>query len=69
MTQDCNADLLATARANVAQRQNPAHWRAIASGDWDPVYNDAGECVAGTLVHAEIARLLREPVLVEGEDA
>lgn len=55
---DCNEDILVTARANVAERNNPAHWRAIADGEWD----------AGTLVQAEVARLLREPVLAEGSE-
>lgn len=56
MTDNCNADILAQARANVADRQTPANGRAIMRGEWD----------GGTLVQAEIERLLREPVLVEG---
>ena len=55
---DCNADLIAQARANVADRNNPAHRTAITRGDWDQ----------WGLVQAEIARLLRTPVLAEGDD-
>lgn len=52
----CNADILAQARANVADQNNPAHRTVIMAGDWD----------AWGLVQAEIARLLREPVIDEG---
>ena len=54
----CNADILAQARANVAEHQTPANGRAIARGEWD----------GGSLVQAEIARLLREPVMAHGDD-
>jgi hypothetical protein len=54
----CNADILAQARANVAEYQTPANGRAIARGEWD----------GGILVQAEIARLLREPVISGGEE-
>lgn len=54
----CNADILAQARANVAECQTPANGRAIARGEWD----------GGSLVQAEIARLLREPVIDEGSE-
>lgn len=55
---DCNQDILATARANVADRNMPAHRNAIMAGTWD----------AGTLVQAEIAHLLKTPPLAEGAD-
>ena len=55
---DCNQDLLATARANVADRNNPAHRSAIMRGEWD----------AWGLVQAEIAHLRRTPVIAEGAD-
>lgn len=56
MTENCNSDILAQARANVADRNNPAHRRAICErGEWD----------GGTLVQAEMERLLREPVIAE----
>lgn len=58
MTDNCNADLLATARANVGARTTPANARAIARGEWD----------GGTLMQAEIARLLREPEIAEGAE-
>ena len=54
----CNADILAQARANVADSNNPAHRTAIMAGEWD----------AWGLVQAEIARLLREPVISGGEE-
>ena len=55
----CNADILAQARANVADSNNPAHRKAICErGEWD----------GGSLVQAEIARLLREPVISEGSE-
>lgn len=59
MTDNCNADILATARANVAERQTPANGRAVIAGEWDN----------GSLVQGEVARLLREPVLAEGDEA
>ena len=59
MTDNCNADILAQARANVAERQTPANGRAIIAGDWD----------AGSLVQDEVARLLREPIMAQGDDA
>lgn len=59
MTDNCNADILAQARANVADANCPAHRNSIMAGDWDDY----------SLVQAEIARLLREPVIVEGDDA
>lgn len=55
----CNADLLATARANIIERNNYAHRNAILAGRWD----------AHGLVQAEIASLLRAPPLAEGEPA
>ena len=55
---DCNADLLAQARANVAEKNNPAHRTAITRGDWD----------AYSLVQAEVERLLKSPVLAEGAE-
>ena len=55
---DCNADILATARANVAARQTPANGRAVMAGDWD----------AGSLVQGEIERLLKKPIIAEGVD-
>ena len=56
---DCNADLLAEARANVAARNNPAHRRAICErGEWD----------GGSLVRAEVERLLKNPPSVEQAD-
>lgn len=55
----CNADILSQARANVGQRTTPANARAIGRGEWDQ----------GTLVQAEIERLLKAPILAEGEEA
>jgi hypothetical protein len=45
----CNADILAQARANVADRQTPANGRAVMRGEWDK----------GALVQNEIARLTK----------
>lgn len=56
---DCNQDILAQARSNIADRNHGAHRAAIVRGDWD----------AGTLVRAEVERLLKAPVLAEGDDA
>lgn len=56
---DCNEDLLMTARSNVADNNCPAHRSSIMNGDWDDY----------ALVQAEIARLLREPIIAEGEEA
>ncbi len=58
MTDNCNADILAQARANVGERTTPANARAILAGQWD----------SGTLVQAEIARLLRKPEIAEGAE-
>lgn len=55
---DCNQDLLATARANVIERNNYAHRNAILRGDWD----------GWGAVQAEIANLLKTPPLAEGGD-
>lgn len=55
---DCNQDLLATARANVIETQNYAHRNAILRGDWDNF----------TLVKAEVERLLKQPVISEGNE-
>lgn len=55
MTENCNSDILAQARANIGERTTPANARAIARGEWD----------GGSLVQAEMERLLREPVIVE----
>ena len=65
MTQDCNADLLATARSNVADRHHPAHRPFIMAGYWD----GTDEPGTGVLVKAEIERLLKQPVIAEGEEA
>lgn len=60
MTDDCNADLLAQARRNVADNYvHTYHINAILSGDWD----------TGTLVKGEVARLLKQPPLTTGEDS
>lgn len=64
MTHDCNSDLLATARANVADRQHPAHRPDIMRGAWD----GTDEPGTGVLVKAEVDRLLRQP-LIAGEEA
>ena len=56
MTDNCNSDLLATARANVAARQMPANGRAVMRGEWDE----------GSLVKDEIERLLKSPPAAEG---
>jgi hypothetical protein len=56
---DCNQDILQAARANVASRQTPANARAIHRGEWD----------GGTLVKGEVERLLKAPIIAEGEDA
>jgi hypothetical protein len=58
VTHNCNSDLIATARANVAACQTPANGRAVLRGEWD----------GGSLVQGEIDRLLREPVLMEDSD-
>ena len=58
MTDNCNSDILAQARANVIETQNYAHRNAILAGRWD----------AHGLVQAEIARLLRTPVIAEEID-
>ena len=65
---DCNQDILMTARANVADRHTPGHRAEIMAGNWDPVFNDDGTVKHGTLVQAEMERLLREPVIVEGAE-
>lgn len=57
MTENCNADILTTARANVAANNCPAHRNSIMAGDWD----------AWGLVQAEIERLLKAPILAEGD--
>ena len=59
MTDNCNADILAQARSNVGERTTPANARAIARGEWD----------GGTLVQQEIERLLKAPILAEGDEA
>ena len=59
MTDDCNRDLVAQARRNVAGRHVQSYTiNAILAGDWD----------AGRLVRDELERLLKEPPLAEGED-
>ena len=58
MTYDCNADLLATARANVIEQNNPAHRNAILAGQWDQ----------WGAVQAEVERLLKQPPM-EGDEA
>lgn len=65
MTQDCNADILTTARSNVADRHHPSHRRAIMAGEWD----GTDDPLTGLLVKAEVERLLKQPVLAEGEEA
>ena len=62
---DCNQDILAQARANVADRHTPGHRAEIMAGNWDPVFNDDGTVKHGTLIAAEMERLLREPEIVE----
>ena len=66
---DCNEDLLMTARANVADRQCPSHRKDILAGKWDPEFNPDGTIKHGTLIQAEIARLLRTPEIAQGDDA
>lgn len=69
MTENCNSDLLPVARLNVAERQNPSHRKAICERhEWDPVYNPDGTVRHGLLVHLEMERLLREPVIAEDSD-
>jgi hypothetical protein len=58
MTHNCNSDLIATARANVAASQTPANGRAVLRGEWD----------GGSLVQGEVERLLREPLMAESSD-
>lgn len=53
-----NKDLIQQARANVAERNNPAHRTAIMAGDWDK----------WALVQGEIERLLKCPMIAEGAD-
>ena len=65
---DCNADLLAQARANVAERHTPGHRADIIAGKWDPVFNEDGSIRHGTLVQAEVERLLKRPILAEGAE-
>lgn len=56
----CNEDLLKQARANVADRlHQPYQKRAVLAGDWD----------GGRFVSDEVERLLKQPVIAEGEDA
>jgi hypothetical protein len=55
MTDNCNSDILATARSNVAARQMPANGRAVLRGEWDE----------GSLVREEMERLLKNPALAE----
>ena len=69
MTENCNADILTTARANVAGRHTPGHRADIMAGLWDPVFNPDGTIKHGTLVQAEVERLLKAPILAEGEEA
>jgi hypothetical protein len=60
MTDDCNADIVAQARRNVADSYvQTYHINAIMSGDWDN----------GTLVKEEVARLLKQPPLASGEES
>lgn len=68
MTDNCNADILEQARANVADRHTKGHRADIMAGKWDPVFNDDGSLLHGTLVQAEIENLLRQPILAEGEE-
>ena len=65
---DCNQDILAQARANVADRHTEAHRADIMAGNWDPKFNPDGTIKHGTLVQAEMERLLREPVIAEGAE-
>lgn len=59
MTNDCNKDLVAQARRNVADRYKQTYQiNAIIAGDWD----------RGSLVKDEIELLLKQPPLAEGED-
>ena len=56
---DPNSDLWNEARLNVASNQNRAHWRAICERhEWDE----------GTLVRNEVERLLKSPLLAQGEE-
>jgi hypothetical protein len=55
---DANADALITARAMVADANNPAHRRAILAGDWDN----------GTLVKAALHKVLTKPEAVAGDE-
>ena len=58
-----NTDLLATARANVADRHHPAHRPFIMAGAWDGTDDPA----TGVLVKAEVERLLKQPPLEGAE--
>lgn len=59
MTDHCNADIVAQARRNVADRHvQPYTIRAILNGWWD----------SGQLVRSEVERLLREPPPADGAD-
>ena len=52
-----NADLLATARANVIERNNYAHRNAILAGQWDQ----------WGAVQSEVERLLKQPPMEGAE--
>ena len=52
-----NTDLLATARANVIERNKYAHRNAILAGQWD----------AWGQVQAEVERLLKQPPMEGAE--
>jgi hypothetical protein len=59
VTSDCNKDLMAQARRNVADLfPQTYHQNAILAGDWDK----------GIYVKQEVERLLKQPPLAQGED-
>lgn len=59
MTDDCNKDILAQARRNIAdQFPQTYHQNAILAGEWDK----------GLYIQNEVERLLKQPPLAKGED-
>jgi len=59
MTDDCNRDLIAQARRNVADLfPQTYHVNAILAGDWDN----------GSYVKGEVERLLKQPPLSSGDE-
>jgi len=59
MTDDCNRDLIAQARRNVADLfPQTYHQNAILAGEWDK----------GLYIQNEVERLLKQPPISSGEE-